>query len=64
MNPSCVQDELLSKKKKEKRRKLGSRPVEELRCIGQERSDRYSVIIGSTVYLVSLCLLLFVCLLF
>nr|XP_040028323.1 dnaJ homolog subfamily C member 1 [Gasterosteus aculeatus aculeatus] len=33
-------DELLSKKKKEKRRKLGSRPAEELRCIGQERSDR------------------------
>uniref|UniRef100_A0A1A7WT84 DnaJ homolog subfamily C member 1 n=2 Tax=Iconisemion striatum TaxID=60296 RepID=A0A1A7WT84_9TELE len=33
-------DELLSKKKKEKRKKLSSRPAEELRCAGHERSDR------------------------
>uniref|UniRef100_A0A3Q0R8F3 DnaJ homolog subfamily C member 1 n=1 Tax=Amphilophus citrinellus TaxID=61819 RepID=A0A3Q0R8F3_AMPCI len=30
-------DELLSKKKREKKRKLNSKPAEELRCIGQER---------------------------
>lgn len=33
-------DELLSKKKREKKKKLSSRPAEELRCIGQDRTDR------------------------
>lgn len=35
--PSCLQDELLSKKKKERKKKLSSKPAEELRCIGQDR---------------------------
>lgn len=33
-------DELLSKKKKERRKKLSSRPAEDLRCISQDRTDR------------------------
>ncbi|XP_034468757.1 dnaJ homolog subfamily C member 1 [Hippoglossus hippoglossus] len=33
-------DELLSKKKKDKKKKLSSRPAEELRFIGQDRTDR------------------------
>ncbi|XP_056913264.1 dnaJ homolog subfamily C member 1 [Takifugu flavidus] len=33
-------DELLSKKKKEKRKKVSSRPAEDLRVTGQERADR------------------------
>lgn len=33
-------DELLSKKKKERKKKLSSRPAEDLRCISQDRTDR------------------------
>uniref|UniRef100_A0A3Q2PXA5 DnaJ (Hsp40) homolog, subfamily C, member 1 n=1 Tax=Fundulus heteroclitus TaxID=8078 RepID=A0A3Q2PXA5_FUNHE len=33
-------DELLSRKKKEKKKKLSSRPAEELRCVSQDRADR------------------------
>ncbi|MED6272594.1 DnaJ subfamily C member 1 [Characodon lateralis] len=33
-------DELLSRKKKDKKKKLSSRPTEELRCNGQDRADR------------------------
>ncbi|KAK5604437.1 hypothetical protein CRENBAI_017211 [Crenichthys baileyi] len=33
-------DELLSRKKKDKKKKLSSRPTEELRCNGQDRTDR------------------------
>lgn len=36
----CFQDELLSRKKREKKKKVSSRPAEELRCIGQDRTDR------------------------
>lgn len=38
----CFQDELLSKKKKEKKKKVSVRPAEELRCFGQEQTDRYA----------------------
>lgn len=33
-------DELLSKKKKERKKKMSSRPAEDLRCISQDRTDR------------------------
>lgn len=40
LNALCFQDELLSKKKKEKKKKASSRPAEDLRCMGQDRTDR------------------------
>lgn len=40
LNALCFQDELLSKKKKEKKKKASSRPAEDLRCLGQDRTDR------------------------
>ncbi|KAF6720401.1 DnaJ-like protein subfamily C member 1 [Oryzias melastigma] len=33
-------DELLSKKKKDKKKKMNPRPVDDLRCIGQDQTDR------------------------
>uniref|UniRef100_A0A8C7XJX5 DnaJ (Hsp40) homolog, subfamily C, member 1 n=1 Tax=Oryzias sinensis TaxID=183150 RepID=A0A8C7XJX5_9TELE len=33
-------DELLSKKKKDKKKKMNSRPVDDLRCIGQDQTER------------------------
>lgn len=42
LNALCFQDELLSKKKKEKKKKASSRPAEDLRCTGQDRTDRWA----------------------
>lgn len=47
LNSLYFQDELLSKKKKEKRKKVSSRPAEDLRVTGQERADRYLCGVGS-----------------
>lgn len=36
----CFQDEMLSKKKKEKKKRASCRPADDLRCAGPDRTDR------------------------